>query len=91
MSTHWNEFNLDNSKSSKRQKTSSVTFSELPSSSVISEESTPDILQTSPDKPEQSKTLMVAETSFFITSDFFFTFCQIIYNINRDNCWQMMF
>jgi len=65
MSSHWNEFNLDNSKSSKRQKTSSVTFSELPSSSVITEESTPDILQTSPDKPEQSKTLMVAETSFF--------------------------
>jgi len=64
MSSHWNDFNLN--PSSKRQKTgTSVTFSELPSSHEISEESTPDILQMSAEKPEQSKTLMVAETSFF--------------------------
>ena len=61
-SSHWNDFNLKNV---KRQKTEAVTFSELPSSAVISEESTPDILQVSESKPEQSKTLMVAETSFF--------------------------
>jgi hypothetical protein len=64
MSTHWNDFDLT---SSKRQKTdpSTVTFSELPSDEAISEESTPDILQTNVEKPEPSKTLMVAETSFF--------------------------
>jgi len=63
MSSHWNDFNL---KSSKKQKTSSsVTFSELPTQPVIFEESTPDILQPCVDKPEQSRTLMVAETSFF--------------------------
>lgn len=62
MSSHWNDFDLNNA---KRQKTSGVTFSELPSGPVISEESTPDILQTTQDKPEQSKTLMVAETEFF--------------------------
>jgi len=64
MSSHWNDFDLNNA---KRQKTSNgtVTFSELPSEPFISEESTPDILQSTPDKPEQSKTLMVAETEFF--------------------------
>ena len=64
MTSHWNDFNLN--PSSKRQKTGpSVTFSELPSAPEISEESTPDILQVSAEKTEQSKTLMVAETSFF--------------------------
>jgi hypothetical protein len=64
MSSHWNDFDLSNA---KRHKTgpSTVTFSELPSEPVISEESTPDILQTISAEPEQSKTLMVAETSFF--------------------------
>jgi len=62
MSSHWNDFSLKNA---KRQKTGPVTFSELPTSVVISEESTPDILVASAEKPEQSKTLMVAETSFF--------------------------
>ena len=61
-SSHWNDFTLKNA---KRQKTESVTFSELPSSVGISEESTPDILQLTESKPAQSKTLMVAETSFF--------------------------
>ena len=61
-SSHWNDFNLKNA---KRQKTETVKFSELPSSVGISEESTPDILQLTESKPEQSKTLMVAETSFF--------------------------
>jgi len=60
--SHWNEFDL---KSSKRQKTGTVTFSELPSAAVISEESTPDILQPVNDAPAPPKTLMVAETSFF--------------------------
>ncbi len=64
MSSHWNDFNLN--PASKRQKVGpSVTFSELPTPPEISEESTPDILQVSSEKPEQSKTLMVAETSFF--------------------------
>lgn len=64
MSSHWNDFNLN--PASKRQKVGpSVTFSELPTPPEISEESTPDILQVSSEKAEQSKTLMVAETSFF--------------------------
>jgi len=64
MTSHWNDFNLN--PASKRQKVGpSVTFSELPTPPEISEESTPDILQVSPEKAEQSKTLMVAETSFF--------------------------
>lgn len=61
-SSHWNDFTLKNA---KRQKTEAVTFSELPSTVGIAEESTPDILQVTESKPEQSKTLMVAETSFF--------------------------
>tara|TARA_B110000908_G_C10268121_1_gene466896 strand:+ start:1616 stop:2476 length:861 start_codon:yes stop_codon:yes gene_type:complete len=64
MSSHWNDFNLN--PASKRQKTGPpVTFSELPAPPEISEESTPDILQVSAEKTEQSKTLMVAETTFF--------------------------
>lgn len=62
MSSHWNSFDLSQA---KRQKTEHVQFSELPSTEKISEEHTPDILQPTVDQPEQPKTLMVAETSFF--------------------------
>jgi hypothetical protein len=62
MSSHWNSFDLSQA---KRQKTEHVQFSELPSTEKISEEHTPDILQPPVDQPEQAKTLMVAETTFF--------------------------
>ena len=62
MSSHWNSVDLSQA---KRQKTEHVQFSELPSTEKISEEHTPDILQPTVDQPEQPKTLMVAETSFF--------------------------
>lgn len=62
MSSHWNSFDLSQA---KRQKTEHVQFSELPFPEKISEEHTPDILQPPVDQPEQAKTLMVAETTFF--------------------------
>lgn len=63
-SSHWNTCDLS---SSKRQRgDTSYTFSSLPREEMnVSEEMTPDLLQTNAEQPAQSKTLMVAETEFF--------------------------
>lgn len=70
--THWNTFEPGTSSSSqhgespsKKRKTESYTFSALPANTAVPEDVTPDILSTNDTEPEPSKTLMVAETSFF--------------------------
>ena len=65
-SSHWNSFNpITSTSSTKRRKLDSYSFSQLPTDQVAAEEITPDILETTSAQPEQSKTLMVAETKFF--------------------------
>ena len=65
MSSHWNQ--IDVTHNAKRQKTdaSSITFSSLPQTEEFKQEEAPDILQTETPAPPASKTLMVAETTFF--------------------------
>ena len=63
-STHWNKFEPVNPKR-KRQKKTSFTFASLPSTKDELEKETPDILQQDVVEKPQSKTLMVAETTFF--------------------------
>ena len=63
-STHWNKFEPVNPKR-KRQKKTGFTFASLPSTKDELEKETPDILQQDVVEKPQSKTLMVAETTFF--------------------------
>tara|TARA_B110000008_G_C16928636_1_gene547802 strand:+ start:514 stop:1356 length:843 start_codon:yes stop_codon:yes gene_type:complete len=58
MENHWNDFQP----SAKRQKGDTYTFASLPEKPP---EETPDILQTSNPEEIRSKTVMVAETTFF--------------------------
>ena len=58
MENHWNDFQP----SAKRQKNDTYTFASLPETTP---EETPDILQTSNPEEIRSKTVMVAETTFF--------------------------
>ena len=64
-SSHWNTFDPAGATVNKRRKLESFTFSQLPTDTTAAEDTTPDILETSTAQPEQSKTLMVAETKFF--------------------------
>ena len=64
-SSHWNAFDPAGPTASKRRKLESFTFSQLPADTTVAEDTTPDILETTPAQPQQSKTLMVAETKFF--------------------------
>lgn len=62
--SQWNTFCP--APAAKRQKTESTyTFTSLPTSSSVPEDTIPDILQNDEDEPEPTKTLMVAETNFF--------------------------
>lgn len=63
-STHWNKFEPVNPKR-KRQKKADFTFASLPSTKDELQKETPDILQTDMVEQPLSKTLMVAETTFF--------------------------
>lgn len=66
MSAHWNQFQLNSERPSKKRKSEeAVTFSSLPESESMEEDMPPDILQTEPPAPPPTKTLMVAETTFF--------------------------
>ena len=58
MENHWNDFQP----SAKRHKGDTYTFASLPEKAS---EETPDILQTSNPEETRSKTVMVAETTFF--------------------------
>lgn len=66
MSEHWNQFELGNDRPSKKRRAGElVTFSSLPQPDANDDGMAPDILQTDAPAPAPSKTLMVAETTFF--------------------------
>lgn len=64
MSDHWNQFELKE-RPPKKRRAGEVVFSSLPESESMEEDMPPDILQTEPPAPPPTKTLMVAETTFF--------------------------
>lgn len=66
MTEHWNQFELSSERPSKKRKSEeSVTFSSLPQPETYDDGMAPDILQMESPAPAPTKTLMVAETSFF--------------------------